>query len=451
MKILHLSHTDGGAGAGRAAYRIHAALRDLAVDSRMLVSQKRTTDPTVEAISDTSLGRLGVRCAEYLEARTGRMLARDGSVFLSPARFSCFKPARSAAVREADVVAVYWINGAYISPEGLAAVAKPLVWRLSDAWPFTGGCHYPGTCDGFERDCGHCPQLRRPEADDASHRLWRRKQAAWRALDLTVVAPSRWMADLARRSTLFACRRIEVIPTGVDLDRYRPLDRMAARARWGLPQDRLLILFGAMSPTDDVRKGYRELRCALDVVARSSLAPYVLAVVFGSDGPLSAELPVPAVSLGRLQGDEALAAVYNCADVVVVPSLEDNLPNVALEAIACGTPVAAFDVCGMPDIVTDNWNGRLVSRSEPEGLGRALVDLLSDLERLLAMRLSARQRAEDRYSLKSQAQTYLELYEQLAANRLTQDSRRWGLREISIDASERDEERRRGASSSMVR
>ena len=425
MKVCHLSHTDGGAGAGRAAYRIHAALRELGVDSRMLVSQKRTADPSVQAMSGSGLGHWRVRVAEYLEARAGRALARDASVFLSPAHFGFFRPARAAAVREADVVAIYWINGAYVAPESLAAINKPLVWRLSDVWPFTGGCHYPGACERFESQCGDCPQLRQPGPEDASHRLWLRKQHVWRALDLTVVAPSNWMAWLARRSSLFADRRVEVIPTGVDLERYRPGDRSAARARWGLPQDRLLILFGAMSPTDDVRKGYRELRQALEVVAQSQLAPRIQAIVFGSDSPLPADLlPIPAVSLGRLQGDEALAAAYNCADLVVVPSLEDNLPNVALEAIACGAPVAAFDVCGMPDIVTDGWNGRLVPRVDPEGLGRAVVEMLSDSEKLLTMRLNARKSAQQSFSLKDQAKAYIALYEQIVVRRPIQDSRR---------------------------
>jgi glycosyltransferase involved in cell wall biosynthesis len=285
MKIVHLSHTDGGAGAGRAAHRIHTALRELGVDSRMLVSQKRTADPFVQAISSSGLGHWWVRSAEYLEARAGRALARDISIFLSPSHYGYFRPARDAVVREADIVGTYWINGAFISPESLAAINKPLVWRLSDVWPFTGGCHYPGTCERFQSQCGDCPQLRQPGPEDAANRLWLRKQHAWRALDLTVVAPSNWMAGLARRSSLFVDRRVEVIPTGVDLELYRPGDRSAARARWGLSQDRLLILFGAMSPTDDMRKGYRELRRALEVVAQSPLASRIQAVVFGGNAP----------------------------------------------------------------------------------------------------------------------------------------------------------------------
>lgn len=130
--------------------------------------------------------------------------------------------------------------------------------------------------------------------------------------------------------------------------------------------------------------------------------------------PLPPDLfPIPAVSLGLLDGDEALSAAYNCADLVVVPSLEDNLPNVALEAIACGTPVVAFDLCGMPDIVTDGWNGRLVPQVDPVGLGRALVEMLSDVEGLQKMRLNARQYAEDKFSLEHQARSYNSLYEDI--------------------------------------
>jgi glycosyltransferase involved in cell wall biosynthesis len=417
MKVAHLSHTDDGAGAGRAAYRIHSSLRELGVDSRMLVSEKRTADPSVQAMSGTGLCHWRSRVPEYLEARAGRSLARDASVFLSPARYGYFEPAREAVVREADVVATYWINGAFISPESLVAIDKPLLWRLSDVWPFTGGCHYPGSCKRFESMCGECPQLRQPGKEDAAYRLWQRKRNAWSTLDLTVVAPSNWMAVMARRSSLFANRRVEVIPTGVDLKRYRPADRSAARARFGLPQDRLLIVFGAMSMTDHVRKGYRELRQALDVVARSPLSSKVLAVVFGNNAPLLEDLRLPAVSLGHLQRDDALIAAYNCADLVVVPSLEDNLPNVALEAMACGAPVVGFDVCGMPDIVVDGWNGRLVTIEEPDGLGRVLVDLLSDPESLAVMRINAREHAFSRHSLEGQAQRYLHLYEQLVETR----------------------------------
>jgi glycosyltransferase involved in cell wall biosynthesis len=416
LKVTHLSQTDAGAGAGRAAYRIHKSLLAMEVDSTMLVGEKRTSDPTVFCVADEWPRRLSAHASQYMETKLARAVARDASVFISPTRFSHFQPALDHRVRAADIVSLYWINGAFIAPEGLTALRQPVVWRLSDVWPFTGACHYPGDCDHFERQCGQCPQLRYPSEQDLSRALWLRKSAAWQQLDLTIAAPSEWMARLARRSALFAQRPIVVIPTGVDLNSYHPMGRAEARARLGIPADRKVIVFGAMSPTDDVRKGFGELCTALQVVANSSLSDKVLAVVFGSEGPLPA-LPLPAMSLGRLYDDASLAAAYSCADVVMVPSLEDNLPNVALEAIACGAPVAAFDVCGMPDIVRDGWNGLLAPRLDAAALGSSVADLLTDDVRLAYLRGNARRHAEARFSMADQARAYFDLYDGLIEGR----------------------------------
>jgi glycosyltransferase involved in cell wall biosynthesis len=416
LKVAHLSQTDAGAGAGRAAYRIHTSLLAMGVDSTMLVGEKRTSDPTVFCVAEGWQRRLRARASQYLEAKLVHTVARDPSVFISPTRFSHFQPALDPRVRAADIVSLYWVNGAFIAPEGLTALRQPVVWRLSDVWPFTGACHYPGDCDHFERQCGQCPQLRYPSEQDVSHQLWRRKAVAWQQLDLTIAAPSEWMARLARLSALFAQRHIVVIPTGIDLKSYHPIGKAEARARLGIPADRKIIVFGAMSPTDDVRKGFGELCTALQVVANSSLSDKVLAVVFGSEGPLP-ELPVPAMSLGRLYDDASLAAAYSCADVVMVPSLEDNLPNVALEAIACGAPVAAFDVCGMPDIVRDGWNGLLAPRLDAAALGSAVADLLTDDVRLAYLRGNARRHAEARFSMADQARAYFDLYDGLIEER----------------------------------
>lgn len=416
MKVVHLSHTDDGAGAGRAAYRIHRSLLSLGVDSTLLVSDKRTSDATVICDTGRWTYRLRARASEYIEAKTAKVLARDSSVFISPSKFSHFSPTTDPRVQAADVVSLFWVNGAFISPEGLVGLTRPIVWRLSDVWPFTGGCHYPGSCTRFEQQCGHCPQLRSPSLHDASHQLWRRKVRAWQNLDITIAAPSQWIASLARRSSLFSKRRVDVIPTGIDLTRYRPLDRNKARGHLGIPVDKKVLVFGAMSPEDDIRKGYKELCATLEVLASGPLAGRLLAVVFGSQGDLPA-FPVPAISLGRLDDDESLAMAYSCADMAVVPSLEDNLPNVALEAMACGTPVAGFDVCGMSDIVRDGWNGILVPQCDATILGRAIADVLTNNSLLSRMGINARLHAEARFSVEDQARAYLNLYNELADNR----------------------------------
>lgn len=422
MKVVHLSHTDAGAGAGRAAYRIHRSLLSLGLDSTLLVSDKRTSDSTVISYTGRWPHRLRARASEYAEAKLAKAVARDRSVFISPSYFSHYSPAADPRVQAADVVSLFWINGAFVSPQGLAGLTQPIVWRLSDVWPFSGGCHYPGTCDHFELECGHCPQLRSPSAHDMSHQLWQRKKTAWQNLDITIAAPSEWVASLARRSSLFSRRRVDVIPTGIDLSCYRPLDRSDARARLGIPMDKKVLVFGALSPTDDTRKGFKQLLRVLEVLANRPSASRLLAVVFGGDVDLQ-KLPVPGLSLGRLNSDESLTLAYSCADIVIVPSLEDNLPNVALEAIACGAPVAGFAVCGMPDIVRDGWNGVLSSEREPEVLGAAISDALSDERLLSQMRVNARMHAEARFSNVIQARAYLKLYTEVVENRHALHSR----------------------------
>jgi glycosyltransferase involved in cell wall biosynthesis len=416
MKVVHLSQTDAGAGAGRAAYRIHKSLLNMGVDSTLLVAEKRTEDPTVLVAAHGWSSRLRARACQYLEAKLSGSIGRHKSVFVSPTRFSHFDPAVDHRVRAADIVSLYWINGAFIAPEGLTGLRQPVVWRLSDAWPFTGACHYPGDCVRFESQCGQCPQLKRPSVRDVSNQVWCRKSDAWKNLDLTIAAPSEWMAQLARRSALFSQRPIVTIPTGIDLKIYRPMDQAEARALLGIPADRRVIVFGALSPADDIRKGFNEMRIALQMVAGSNVSDKVMAVVFGSQEPLPA-LPLPAISLGRLYTDASLVAAYSCADVALIPSLEDNLPNVALESIACGVPVAAFDVCGMPEIVRDGWNGILAPRLEAAALGSAVAHLLADEARLKFMRLNARSHAEARFSITNQARAYFDLYDQLIDGR----------------------------------
>lgn len=416
MKVVHLSQTDGGAGAGRAAYRIHSSLLTMGLDSSMIVGEKRTVDDTVGLAADGWLGRWRSRIPAYLEAKYARRLTRNGTGPFSPASFGHFNPATDERVRNADIICLYWINGGFIRPEGLTGLSGPVVWRFSDIWPFSGGCHYPGDCQRFTGSCGACPQLVEQIEEDCSRRLWQRKAYAWRDVDLTLVAPSRWIADLARKSSICSGRRVEVIPTGVDLDRFRPLDRMEARARFGIPQDRLVILFGALDPGGDTRKGFGQLRSALEILRQGPLRERLFAAVLG-DVPLQgcALLPVPGIFLGRLGHDDQLASAYSAADVVVVPSLEDNLPNVALEASSCGAPVVAFDTGGLPDIVEHMHNGYLADLSDAYDLANGIQWVLDDAGRRRRLAENARSVAEQKFSLIGQAKAYLRLYEELVA------------------------------------
>jgi glycosyltransferase involved in cell wall biosynthesis len=377
----------------------------------MLVADKRTDDPTVSGLKRDGLSR--ARLCEWLEARNGRRLAAYSHVLFSPASCAQFNVAAHPDVSASDVVSLYWINGGFVSPESLARIGKPLLWRLSDIWPFSGGCHYPGDCNRHAGSCGACPQLKQPSEHDASRRLWQRKFDAWRDLDLTIVAPSKWMARLARQSRLFGERRVEVVPTGVDLSVFRPQDRLALRKRLDIPQDRLVVAFGALDPSGDTRKGYAELSAALQRIASSPLAPHVSALIFGRQRLPNERLPIPAHFLGHLDQDQDLVDAYSAADIVAVPSREDNLPNVALEAIACGVPVCGFDVGGMSDIVRNGWNGFLTPPQDGQALGDCMISILGDSRLKQQMAMNCRAHAEKYFSLDAQAGTYAALYAEL--------------------------------------
>jgi glycosyltransferase involved in cell wall biosynthesis len=418
LKSIHLSQTDGGAGAGRAAYRIHRALLELGVDSSMIVGDKRTHDDTVLLADSGWLSRGRSRLTEYLEAKAVRLAGRTPSTFFSPARLGYFNAARDERVHAADLVCLYWVNGGFLRPEGLRGLLQPIVWRLSDIWPFSGGCHYPGTCERFVGRCGFCPQLATRGEADQSRRLWERKLKAWASLDITVVAPSAWIGGLAARSSLFAGRRIEIIPTGVDIDIYHPMERASSRARFGIPQDKLIIMFGALDASGDRRKGFAQLLRALEVLAQGPLRNRLQLVVFGGTvAATPSTFPIATTFIGRLTEDRALASAYSAADVVVVPSLEDNLPNVAIEAIACGTPVVGFQVCGMPEIVHHGENGFLAKHIDGGELAEWIRAALEDAGQQRYLSRSARKLAKERFSLDQQAVRYRDLYAKLIAGK----------------------------------
>lgn len=312
-----------------------------------------------------------------------------------------------------DIVNLHWIGKGFVSLEEIARLPQPLVWTLHDMWPLTGGCHYSGGCTRFHTQCGACPILHSSREHDLSAWVWRRKRRAWSGLPLTLVAPSRWMAEQAQKSARFAGATVRVIPYGIDASLYQPLDRRFARQTLGLPQDKRLALFGAVSATSVPRKGFAYLQQALHHVAAMGHTDVEL-VVFGSSAPPNApDLGMPVHYLGKLSDDVSLALTYAAADLFVAPSIEDNLPNTVMEALACGTPVVAFHVGGIPDMVQHQENGYLASPFSVEELAQGMMWVMEDEARHQRLSATARATVERRYTLAQQAQQYSDLYQEL--------------------------------------
>ncbi len=414
MKILHISTKDAEGGAARAAYRLHQGLESLNVKSQMLVQRKVSDDPTViapQTIIEKSISMLG----GILDTVPPRIYRRHTQISFSTQWLPdviCSKVTQL----DPDLINLHWIKNSHVRIETMAKLGRPIVWTLHDMWAFTGGCHYDRECGRYVESCGACPQLKSDRNWDLSRWIWQRKSQAWQNIPLTIVAPSEWLAKCARSSSLFRNLRIEVIPNGLDLKRYRPVNGQIVRSLLNLPQDKQLVLFGAIKATSDRRKGFHLLQAALQSLCQSGWREKIELVVVGaSQSDQQTDLGFKTHYLGKLSDDISLAQVYAAADIFVAPSLQDNLPNTVVEAIACGTPCTAFKIGGMPEIIEHQQNGYLAQPFEVEDLARGIAWVLEDKERHHKLSDRARAKAEQEFTQELQARNYTSLYTKILA------------------------------------
>ncbi|MGB5631832.1 MAG: glycosyltransferase family 4 protein [Waterburya sp.] len=409
MKILHIASSETS-GAGRAALRLHEGLLDNQIDSNALVVYKKNDRQSIEQVDK--------KTGFYKQAQDKLSKQITQKIFGCNHTFSAnFTPSLildEIKAKKADVINLHWIGREFLKIEELQQLNKPLVWTLQDMWSFTGGCHYSESCDRYSVSCGACPQLGGNKERDLSRWIWERKTKAWQDLDLTIVAPSTWIADCARSSSLFRDRRVEVIPFCLDTDKYKPVDRQTARELLNLPQNKQLILFGAFSSTSDERKGFQLLVPALQNLSQAGWGESVELLVFGASQPKEPiELGFKANYLGRFDDDVSLSLLYSAADVMIVPSIQESFGQTASESLACGTPVVAFKATGLKDIVDHQLSGYLAKPYEVEDLAQGIAWVLEDSQRHQQLRLNARAKAISTFALELQAHRYSSLYEEL--------------------------------------
>lgn len=409
MKILQINTAADIGGAGIAAHRLHQGLRSLDVESTMLVNKQRRSSNFVVTPS-SNYDKVLSRVAPLLERIPGRLVKTSGRVSASWVPDTL---RRRIDKLSPDILNLHWVNDGMMRIETLPRFQQPVVWTLHDMWPFSGGEHYVGNSIRYKE--GYLAN-NRPAGEtglDINRWIWARKRKSWSSVsNLVIVAPSRWMANCARESVLFRNYRVEVLPNGIDHDRYHPIDHAVARNILGLPENKKLILFGGVLATGDERKGFHLLIEALEKLeSQAGTGEYEL-VVFGSpsgDSPLSMKTHY----LGRLQDDISLAIVYAAADVFVAPSLEDNLPNTVLESLSCGTPVVAFDIGGMPDMVTHMTNGYLAPGFDTSELAKGLSWVMEDGPRWKILSQEARSTVVRTFNQQLSASRYRDLYEEI--------------------------------------
>lgn len=411
MKVMFLNALQEG-GAARAAHNLMRGIQGREIDARLLVQKKTGNDPSVIGPRTKIEEIIGSVWPVVEWMCVGLYACRKGCSFspaLMPDRLQ-YKVAEYGP----DIIHLNWVTNGFMRVETLRRFNLPAVWTLHDSWAFTGGCHVPFACTRYQDVCGKCPVLRSSLSLDPSRWLWYRKQRAWRDLNLTVVAPSRWLGKCAEASSLFRDKRVEVIPNGLDLQIYKPFDKRAARDLLLFPQDKKLIIFGGMNVTSDRNKGFHLFEQAVRILTARHLLDNAEIVIFGSSGQAQIpDLGLKVRNLGWLSEESDIALLYAAGDVCIVPSLQENLPYAAMESMACGTPCVAFDQGGMSDIISHRDNGYLARPFEPDDLAQGIAWILEDEERRKILSFQSRQKVEQEFALEKVAGRYLELYREI--------------------------------------
>lgn len=421
LQVCHIAESDDIGGACKAAYKLHRALTELGMRSGMVVGQKLTDDDAVSKAVDTGLFaslRRKVRKRSRKNAfRPYRATRADSLELFSDGRGPGGRDLL-AALPNAAVYALHWNTDLvdYLELFAWLGSTRPLLWRLSDQNAMTGGCHYALDCSRFEMACGFCPQLGSDREEDLTRRVFEYKRTALAQLDpsrVRIIAPSRWMQRSVERSALLSRFPCLHIATGVDLHQFMPRDKSDARRRLGLPENRPTIVFVSQS-LNERRKGFDLLVSALAGL-RSPSPPVLLSVGVGGDASAIEGLGMPHRPLGRLKGADALSDAYSAGDVFVMPSRADNLPNVILEAIACGTPVVGFDIGGVPDIVRDGVSGFIAPPGDVAAMREGVERILTDPELQRSLSASSRALAVNEFDSAMLARAYRDVIEDLAA------------------------------------
>lgn len=310
--------------------------------------------------------------------------------------------------KEADIIHLHWINQGFLSISGLKKIfdsGKPVVWTMHDMWPCTGICHHSRDCDNYFNGCHNCQYLRFPGSRDLSSRVYQKKTNIYSESNITFIACSNWLRERASHSRLLKGHPLINIPNPIDTDFFKPEHKENVGQTYR-------ILFGS-AKVSDKRKGIDYFIKACNILKEKHPELSIKVVCYGQNSEvLSSLVPYPVESKGYVSGDAAIRDLYNSVDLFVTPSLEDNLPNTIMEAMACGVPCVGFDVGGIPEMIEHKETGYVAEYKSAEDFADGIVWTL-DKTRYEQLSKASRQKVIANYSEDKVAEQYIRLYQSL--------------------------------------
>jgi glycosyltransferase involved in cell wall biosynthesis len=421
MRVLHINATSHTGGAARAMQRLHTALLERGHQSQFLVGRTRCPeDPTVHLIWDEVAGFRSF--PDRLKSRVGNQLERY--IGIHPwANRTNLHITDTDLYRWADVIDLRNLFGRYFNLWCLPALSadKPVVWRMPDLWAVTGHCAYPYDCQRWKTGCYHCPLLTgtgrqkvepAPTVWDGTRRVWKAKRDIYTRSRLHVIVTTRWMKEQVQDSILADALSISVISNGVNLETFKPVEKSQARRLLDLPGEETLLLWAA-GGKGNYRKGYHLAVQAMKALQMADPGAPALVTMGEDEGWNQPESLLKVHHLGYVRDSAIQALVYSAVDAFLCTTLADGQPQTALESLACGTPLIAFDLGPMPDLAIPGKTGYLARKPTAEELMQAINEFLDEPHPRERLRENCRREALDKYDLGKQTERYIELYQSL--------------------------------------
>lgn len=369
VQLQYRSTTSGDFGR-----RLHDEFMKVGISSS-IVSLYSQVQPSAEQFNlgkkEVLVSRLDNKVNDYLTRNSDKSLG----LFSYPVLGT--NVTRLEQVKQADVIYLHWSHHGFLSLtniEQLAKLGKPIIVILHDMWFITGGCHYSFTCEKYRVKCQGCQFFPGSQKNDLSTAGFEKKMKFYAKYEnLYFVSPSKWLYQCAKQSHLTQNKPVFYIPNVLDRDIYKPFDKKTAKEILNVPQNEQVILFGATS-VNNPYKGWAYLKAALNILYEQQQREEITVLIFGNGNKkeIAEAIPFRTKFLGRLNDEYTLALAYNAADVLVAPSLIDNLPYTIFESLACGTPVVAFDTGGIPDMIQHRTNGYLAKYKDAEDLAKGI-------------------------------------------------------------------------------
>lgn len=418
MRVLIINTSERIGGAAIAAHRLMDALKNNGIKAKMLVRDKQT-----DKMSVVRLNRSWWKVWQFIWERIVIWKAnrfKKHNLFAVDIANTGTNISALPEFTQADVIHLHWINQGMLSLTDIRRIidsGKPIVWTLHDMWPFTSICHHSGECEKYSTECHHCPLLYKGGRKDLSYRIFQKKKKLFEGVNITFVACSHWLEGKAKKSVLIKGQEIISIPNAINVNLFKPRNKQEAREKCHLPHDKKLLLFGSVKITDK-RKGIDYLieACRLIAAQYPELSKELGVVVFGGQAEQYAPLfPFPCYPMNYVSNEKELVNIYNAVDLYVTPSLQENLPNTIVEAMACGIPCVGFNVGGIPQMIDHLHNGYVAEYKSATDLANGIHWTLTETE-YQSLSEEACRKAVSSYSESIIAKKYIDLYNKITGN-----------------------------------